>query len=197
MMPGVDEIVDVVEGEENQSSLPQVYADYLERMEADYLDSCRFLDFLSNLGIAASANAANHCVVYICCDMGISWFSSFSLGLGFGLIPAAYYLNKAGISFGETLIVDDAGNLLKAGAAILGGGAIAWNAAGEKRLLVRYTQDGRKESAKLIAEYEVKAPALNNKWLDYTKDLFSNGGNLIALPIACFLLWKFVIRRGY
>jgi hypothetical protein len=196
MMQDIEEDVDVV-SQDPQSNLPQVYVDYLERMEQDYLDSCKFLDFLSNLGIAASANAANHCVVYICCDMGISWFSAFSLGLGFGLIPAAYYLNKAGISFGETLIVDDAGNLLKAGAAVLGGGAIAWNAVGEKRVLVEYTQDGRKQSAKWIAEYEVKAPALNNRWLESARDLFSSGSNLIALPIACLLLWKFVIRRGY
>jgi hypothetical protein len=186
-----------VETQEVNNTLPPVYLEYLKRCENDYLGTCKFLDFLAGTGIAATANAANHCVVLLACEVGVSWFSSFSLGFGFGLIPAAYYLSKSGIGFRKEVTVEDLGELVKSGLCVIGAGGVAWNAVAEKKMLVKFTQEGRDNSVKLIAEYEVKPPDLNNLGIDSLIKMFGNTGNLLVIGLVLLFLWKFVFNRRY
>ena len=188
---------EVIEQEEVNSTLPLVYSEYLKRCETDYLGTSKFLDFLSQTGIAATANAANHSIVLLACEVGVNWFSAFSIGFGFGLIPAAYYLSRAKIGLSEGLTVEDLGDLIKSGTCILIGGGVAWHAAGEKRFLVKFTQEGRNDTAKLIAEYEIKSPDLNNLGLDNLIKMFGNTGNLLVIGLVLLFLWKFVFNRRY
>ena len=169
------------------------YTEYLKRIQEDYLSRCKYLDFLSNVGVAFSANAANTSTVLICCELGMSWSAAASVGFGFGLIPAAYYFNKAGINFSGGLEVRDLGSGVTAVGLAIGAGTIAWNAAGEKRILIKYAEDGQRESSKLIAEYEVKAPAYND-FLEGFKSVVGNSSNLIVIGIVGFLIWKFTRR---
>jgi hypothetical protein len=186
-----------IETQEVDNTLPPVYSEYLKRCESDYLANCKFLDFLSQAGIAATANAANYCTVLLACEIGISWLSSFSLGFGFGLIPAAYYLSKSGIGFRESVTVEDLGDLVKSALCVVGAGGVAWNAAGEKRFLIKFTEEGRNDSAKIIAEYEVKPPDLNNLGIDKLIKAFGSTGNLLVIGLVLLLLWRFVFSRRY
>jgi hypothetical protein len=191
-LPEIDEIVDAVHSG-NPGDLEPTYQEYLDRLKEDYLERSRTLDFLVKVGIAASSNIANVTTVLVACELGIDWFASASLGFGFGMIPAAYYLNKAGIRVGEGFEVREPGSLLTAAVLTLSGGAIAWNAASEKRILIQFADEGQKQSAKIIAEYEVKSQPWNDLF-ESIGNFFNVSTNWIALLVLVFVVWRWLKR---
>lgn len=192
-LPEIEEIVDAVHHRANE--LDPTYQEYLERIKNDYLARSQTLDFLVRCGISASANIANAATVLIACELGISWAASASLGLSFGLIPVAYYFNKAGIQIGEEgATVREPGSLLTGLGLLVGGGAVAWNFSGEKRLLIQYADEGRKQTAQIIAEYEVK-PQPFNRLFESIGDFIGVSGNWIAIAIVVVIFFKFMRRH--
>jgi hypothetical protein len=106
-------------------------------------------------------------------------------------------MSKSGIGFKEGVTVEDLSGLVKGGVCLLAAGGVAWNAVGEKRFLVKMSQDGRNESAKIIAEYEVKAPDLNSLGINQIIKAFHNSSNVLVIVLVALFLWKFVFSRRY
>lgn len=190
MLPSIEEII-----EETNAEIDRVYSDYLERLEMSRLATEKFFDFLRNLLITFTANAANTTIVYLCIDFGMSWLSACIFGFGFGLIPAAYHLNNAGIDLSSEYKVKNISSLLLATGCVVAAFSVSYQSGGEKRTLVDYTNKGLQESSKEVSNYEVKVSPWSgiNLWFSYHG--LESAGNLAIASLVVTAAIKLLFSK--
>lgn len=191
MLQSIDEIIE--DKEETQAE--KVYADYLERLEISRLSTEAAFDFVRNLLISLTANAANTAIIYICIDFGMHWLSASIFGLGLGLIPVAYHLNNAGIDLSSEYKVKKIVPLVVAGGCLVAAFNVSYQSGGEKRILIDFTNKGLIESSKEVSNYEVKISPWDgvNFWFSY-HGLQAVGSGLIPALLGAIAM-KYISGR--
>lgn len=193
MLPSIDEIIE----DREESEIEKVYSDYLERLEMSRLASELTFDFIRNLLITFTANAANTTIIYLCIDFGMNWLSACMFGFGLGLIPAAYHLNNAGIDLNSEYKVKNISSLLLAGGCVVAAFSVSYQSGGEKRTLIDFTNKGLKESSREVSNYEVKVSPWDgiNLWFSYHG--LENAGSAVIPALLGAILWKWISAKKY
>lgn len=195
-LPTIEEITEATQTE-SAPPLVREYQDYLDRLEDNYLTSAKALEFVRDTLITFTANAANTTVVYLCIDFGMNWLTASIFGFGVGLIPAAYHLNNAGIDLGSEYKVKRIGSLLVATGCTIAAFSVSYRSGSEQRTLVDFTKKGFEESAKEVANYEIKVSPVEGINLWFNVHFWEATGNLALLSLIGAFLWKYLFSKRF
>lgn len=161
MLPTIEEIAGAIQQEEKQE-LPREYQEYLERLEHDYLNTCKTFAMARDFLLTFTANGANATICFLCIDFGMNWLTAGIAGLAFGLVPVAKHLNDAGIDLSSDYKVRSISSLLLAGANTMGATGASWNAVKEWKQLLDWAREGQTHFEKEVASYEIRVKPTEN-----------------------------------